>query len=261
MLLLTSTSDKIRLTTSASCTVDVHASYSDYASGVITPGRLNSAISSATTSDIVASPASSTVRNVKTLTIRNKHATNPVTVTVIHTDGTTAVEVFSAALAAGQHLIYQDEVGWVVTEPLYLPIKTYCYHGDAGANFVMTNATLAERFAGNATRHIIPVDAAGYSQVRMIGNIQVASASASTPLVRLRYYTSWNATFASYLQLGSGGHVQFSVFTGTANTLGDTGWVDMAAGAKADGIALALCEIGGDGAADPALGTLFVMFR
>lgn len=261
MLLLTSTSDKIRLTTSASCTIDVHASYSDYASGTITPGRLNTAITTATTTDVVASPAASTVRNVKTLTIRNKHATDPVTVTVIHTDGTTAVEVYSAALAAGQQLIYQDDVGWVVTEPLYLPIKTYTYHADAGVNFAMTNATLAERFAGNASRHIIPADAAGYSQVRMIGNIQVASASASTPLVRLRYYTSWSATFANYLQLGASGHVQFSVFTGTATTLGDTGWVDLASGAKANGIALALCELGGDAAADPALGSLFVMFR
>jgi hypothetical protein len=261
MLLLASTSDKIRLTTDASCDVDVHASWVDLNGSTVTPGRTNTAITTATTTDLVASPASSTYRNVKQLTIRNAHATTAVGVTVIHTDGTTAVEVFKATLAAGQSLIYVEGAGWTVTVPLYQPVRKAVLHGDAGANFTMTNAANAERFAGNSTRHITLANGSGCSQIRLIGSIQVASASVNTPLVRLRYFTAWDATFANYLQAGASGHVEFSVFTGTAGTLGDTGWVDLAAGAKVDGIALALCELGGDAAADPALGATEVWLR
>ena len=43
MILLTSTSDKIRLTTGSAGAIDVHASYVDDNSGTITPGRTNTA--------------------------------------------------------------------------------------------------------------------------------------------------------------------------------------------------------------------------
>ena len=41
----------------------------------------------------------------------------------------------------------------------------------------------------------------------------------------------------------------------------DTGWLDMVAGARANGICIAATELGGDGVADPALGTTCLMFR
>ena len=43
MLILSSTSDLLRVTTSAAGDVDVHASWVDNASGTITPGRTNTA--------------------------------------------------------------------------------------------------------------------------------------------------------------------------------------------------------------------------
>jgi len=50
MLILSSTSDIIRVVTSAAADVDVHASWVDNASGTITPGRTNTApITTATT--------------------------------------------------------------------------------------------------------------------------------------------------------------------------------------------------------------------
>lgn len=104
MILLTSTSDKIRLTTSGAVTTDVHASSVDYNGTTVTPGRQNTAITTATTTDVVGSPGTSTQRNVKSLHIRNKHATTSQTVTVIHTDGTTACELVSVTLPAGYTL-------------------------------------------------------------------------------------------------------------------------------------------------------------
>jgi hypothetical protein len=113
MLLLTSTSDKIQLVTTSTANTDVQASWVDNNAGAITPGRTNTAISSAATTDIVAAPAASTQRNIKSLTIRNKHASASQTVTVKHTDGTTAVELFSCTLNAGEHLIWTDGNGFL----------------------------------------------------------------------------------------------------------------------------------------------------
>src|SRR4030067_324160 len=93
MILLTSTSDKIQVITGQAVTVSVHASYVDYDGSAITPGRLNTAISTATTTDVVPSPGASVSRNLKTLSVRNKHASLTVTVTIQHTDGTTVIEL------------------------------------------------------------------------------------------------------------------------------------------------------------------------
>lgn len=116
MLLLTSTSDKIRVTTSAAVTTDVHASYVDYNGTTVTPGRLNTPITTATTTDVVASPGSSTQRNVKALHIRNRHATTVQAVTVIHTDGTNAMELVKVTLSAGYTLAFDEGAGFRVLD-------------------------------------------------------------------------------------------------------------------------------------------------
>lgn len=123
MLLLASTSDKIRLTTSSTANIDVHASFADYDTAVTTAsdratfGRQNTTISTATTTDIVNSPGNATTdRSVKTITIRNRHALTSNTVTVIHTDGTNAMELISVVLVAGYQLCYDEGAGWSVRD-------------------------------------------------------------------------------------------------------------------------------------------------
>jgi len=117
-LILASTSDKIRVTTSSTATTDVHASWVDVNGTTITPGRTNTAISTATTTDLVASPGASTYRTVKTLTIRNRHASTSQDVTVIHTDGTNAMELVKATLTAGDALHYDEHNGFTVRDSL-----------------------------------------------------------------------------------------------------------------------------------------------
>ena len=116
MILLASTSDLIRVVTSNAITTDVHASWVDRNGSTITPGRTNTAISTATTTTIVGSPAASTQRTVKTIHIRNRHATTAQTVTVIHTDGTTSVELISVVLLAGYVLHYDEGSGWEILD-------------------------------------------------------------------------------------------------------------------------------------------------
>ena len=113
MILLASTSDKIRLVTSAAGEIDVHASWVDNNAGSITPGRTNpAAITSATTTDIVASPGSSTYRAIKYLSIINHHASISNDVEVYHTDGTNENELIRTSLAPYESLTFVDGSGW-----------------------------------------------------------------------------------------------------------------------------------------------------
>lgn len=118
MILLTATTDKIQIITGATCTVDVNSSFMDMSNAdppVVkgsTSGRQNTAITTATTTDVVAAPASSTIRNVKSLHVRNKHATNSCDITVQFNQNATLIELHKVTLRAGECLEYIEGVGF-----------------------------------------------------------------------------------------------------------------------------------------------------
>lgn len=113
MLNLASTSDLIRVVTSHAAQIEVHASWVDLNGTTVTPGRTNTApITTAATTTVVASPAASTVRNVKHLNITNDHASQSCTVTVEHTDGTNAIEMMAFTLLPGENMIFNEEGRW-----------------------------------------------------------------------------------------------------------------------------------------------------
>lgn len=113
MLLLTSTSDILRIVTgTATSNIEVHASYVDNAAGVITPGRTNTIITTATTTTVVGSPAASTQRNVKGLYITNDSAGTTCNVAVEHYDGTNAVELMQFNLLPGENMTFNEDGGW-----------------------------------------------------------------------------------------------------------------------------------------------------
>jgi len=116
VLLLASTADLLRIITGQAITTDVHASWVDMLAAAVTPGRTNTPITTATTTTVVASPAASTYRTVKTLSVRNRHASSSVDVTVVHTDGTNAMELIKATLAAGDTLQYDEHYGFSVKD-------------------------------------------------------------------------------------------------------------------------------------------------
>ena len=75
MINLAST-DKIQIITGSAGDVECHASYVDLvtATSVITPGRvILPSISTAATTDFVTAPAAGTIRNVKFISVHNKH--------------------------------------------------------------------------------------------------------------------------------------------------------------------------------------------
>lgn len=115
MLLLASTSDLLRVVTSAAVTTDVHVSYVDLNGTTVTPGRQNTLITTATTTTVVSSPGASTYRTVKAMTVRNRGA-SPQTVTVLHSDGTNIPEIAEAVLQANYTLHYHEGAGFWMTD-------------------------------------------------------------------------------------------------------------------------------------------------
>lgn len=112
MLNLALTTDKLQLVTSSAADISVHASFIDYVQSPesATPGKQNTAIASATTTDIVASPAASTFRNVKFLSFRNKHASTSNDVTVLFDANGTDFEILKCILLPGESLVCREGV-------------------------------------------------------------------------------------------------------------------------------------------------------
>lgn len=121
MLLLTATTDTIEIVTGQACSVDAHASYMDMSNAdppVVkgsTSGRTHKNITTATTTaSCVPAPAASTIRNVKSLNIRNKHATDSVTVTVQFNQNASLFELHKVTLLAGEALEFIEGIGFFV---------------------------------------------------------------------------------------------------------------------------------------------------
>ena len=110
MILLTSTSDILRLTTSAATsTIEVHTSYVDMNGTTITPGRTNTIITTAGTTTIVASPAASTQRTVRAVYVTNNSTGTNCVVGVEHFDGTNSVELMQFVLLPGENMGYRED--------------------------------------------------------------------------------------------------------------------------------------------------------
>lgn len=133
MINLTSTSDLIRVTTSAASQIEVHASYVDFNGTAVTPGRTNTPyITTATTTTVVPSPGSGVQRNIKHLNITNDHASVACVITVEHTDGTTAEELISVTLLSGENMVLGEDGRWThydANGAVYPPAGKGAYDG------------------------------------------------------------------------------------------------------------------------------------
>lgn len=115
MLVLASTSDILRLVTSAAAQIEVHASYGDLtvSGGAVDLNRTNTAaITTATTTTIVPSPGAGVKRNVKHLNITNDHASASCSITVEHSDGTTIEELIQVILLPGENMVFGEDGRW-----------------------------------------------------------------------------------------------------------------------------------------------------
>lgn len=214
MLLLTGTTDLLRVTTSIAVALDVHASWVDYATGTVTPGSTNTLITGATTTTIVGSPASSTQRNVKTVIMRNTEASLSTDVTVLINVTPNDYELIKITLLAGDTLEYVEGVGWFkVPNPVLAPLpKMSVTDQTVGATTTvyLTNSDL--RIATGRPLKVGTV---------MRWRIGLTKSSAAT------------ATLTFDLRVGTAGttgdSTRGSLATGVQTAAADAGWLDVQA--------------------------------
>lgn len=163
MILLTSTSDKIQVITSSTANIDVHASYVDRNGTTITPDRKNTLISTATTTDVVASPAASTQRTVKSLFIRNRHASTSNDITVQHTDGTNVVEFIKITLPAGYIIHYDEGAGFEILDSFGRTLQNSSQNGSAAAVNALNLVVLSSDVTNNNASANTIADVTGLS--------------------------------------------------------------------------------------------------
>lgn len=120
MILLASTSDELRLTCNSAASVDVHATWTDFntTTQAVTPGRTNTQITSTSPTTIVGSPGANTVRTIKTFGVRNKHATAPTNVILVHrATGPVDSEIIESILPPGASFHYDEHLGFTQVMP------------------------------------------------------------------------------------------------------------------------------------------------
>lgn len=117
MILLNSTTDLLRITTTTTANLDVTASWVTYdGTTTATPGRTATQYASIGTQTIIGAPGASQYRAVKTVFICNIHASSSNTVIVKFDNGTLVPELFKATLTPGDSLHYDEHRGWEVKD-------------------------------------------------------------------------------------------------------------------------------------------------
>lgn len=212
MILLVTTTDKLQIITAGAQAVDVHCSYMDTASGAVTPGRQNTAISSATTTDIVAAPGSSTYRNVKTINARNKDTSGSQTVTVQYNQNSTLYELHKTVLRPGEALEYIEGVGFF-TLSAQLPKGP--------------NVSTADQSLSAATANYLTGSALLFNSNPSVGtilrwSIQFGKTAAGTGTSAMAIYFGSNGTTADTSRCATG---NLDTETGVA----DEGWAEITA--------------------------------
>lgn len=213
MLLLTATTDKLQVISGAAATVDIHASWIDMTTAdppVVkgsTSGRLNTAMTTAATADIVAAPAASTTRNVKTLHIRNHDPAVSADITVIFNQNATLFELWKCNLAPGEQLEYVEGIGFFEVEasPAVGPDDSNSSNAAQGPGFA-TDTYL--------TGSNIRLDALGApvigTKYRCVFSVSKTAAGTATPIIQVRIGTAG--------AVGDTSRLSFTFSSGTAAT-------------------------------------------
>lgn len=139
------------------------------------------------------------------------------------------------------------------------PVVAIPIHAAATGSITLTNQASAEGFLAGSDRNITRYDLTGFTEAKLIARVITGSASANDPRIRLMYdlvSSGFSTTIGNYTNAASSGEIECTM--ASAGVI-DSGWVALAAAAKAD-VYLAVTQIGGNGAADPVLGpiTLYV---
>jgi hypothetical protein len=119
-MILAGTSSKIIMVTSTTADTAVSASWADNTATTLTGGNDNTLTNTAAATDIVPSPAASTQRQVKNISIYNYDTTDSQTILITQTDGVISAVVFRKTLLPNEKAEY-DGGKWVTYSAQGIP--------------------------------------------------------------------------------------------------------------------------------------------
>lgn len=127
-----------------------------------------------------------------------------------------------------------------------------------GTPLVLTDQTSAvAHLGGGSMERVSPVALNRCTSCRLVTLVTAPSASANTPRLRLRYVTGFTTTIGAYSTIGTS-VVEVSL---ASTGMKDSGWIALVSGAKNANTTVTVDQIGGDGAADPAVTSVIAYFR
>ena len=115
MIILDATTHTLEVTTGAAVSTNYVISYVDITTTTFTPASAQGDITTATTTAVVAAPASSTQRQIKLASFYN-NGSSAQTLTVKKDISATEYIIISAVISAGESLQYTDGNGWEVID-------------------------------------------------------------------------------------------------------------------------------------------------
>jgi hypothetical protein len=156
MIILSSTSDSLKVVLGATVTTNqlkCYSAYNDTTTTSITPGRRVATTNNTTSVDIVQSPASSTQRIVGYLSVYNTDTVSS-TVTINLVSSSTTYPIFVTTLSTGEKLEYQQGEGFrvlaadgtlkIVTNPQGIPTSSAIQYVHLTGDVSTTSTTLVD---------------------------------------------------------------------------------------------------------------------
>jgi len=130
-------------------------------------------------------------------------------------------------------------------------------HWNAGTDYYTAlNVPSALTAIGASFYTVSIMDLGDFTEARLF--TRSSGAGLTTVKLLAKYVTTFTTTAASWLQLGTSS-VEVTLPSAVGNV--DSGWIPLASGAQADNVYLHLFTSGGDGAADPSIGRVSLLFR
>lgn len=182
------TADKIQVITSSTADLDVHASFAEAdlltaqiesTGETFSRGNQRTAIVTATTTDVLAAPASNKLRLLSYLNCRNKHASTSNDVTVqMNSTGPLLTQFIKVTLLAGESLVYSEGTWFHYDTNGGVYAAGLTNASDTVAGVIMT-ATQAEQEAGASLikavtpgrQHFHPSACKAWGKFGITGNI------------------------------------------------------------------------------------------
>lgn len=127
------------------------------------------------------------------------------------------------------------------------------------APLTLTNLPAAINFVASSNAYMYLLDLRPARQVRLTSRVSTVSAVAGNR-IKLMYAAAFTTTPANFLDLGES-EVANSVFTGADGAMQDSGWINLAAGARVESAIIGLMGIGGNGATSPIINGVTLHIR